>query len=50
MFVQVAHYKLGKGSVEQLQPRISAGPAAVMATIPGFVAYYAFDPGDGGAA
>lgn len=47
MFVQVAHYTLGRGSVDELRARVEQGPAKVMAESPGFVSYQAFDAGDG---
>jgi hypothetical protein len=47
MYVQVAHYKLGIGTVEDLRPRVEEGPVKVMRDVPGFVDYYAFDAGDG---
>ena len=47
MYVQVAHYKLGSGTVEDLRPRVEAGPVEVMRAVPGFIDYYAFDAGDG---
>ena len=47
MYVQVAHYKLGTGTVEDLRSRVNEGPVQVMGDVPGFVDYYAFDAGDG---
>lgn len=47
MYVQVAHYELGSGTVEDLRARVEEGPVRVMADVPGFVDYYAFDAGDG---
>jgi hypothetical protein len=47
MYVQVAHYKLGTGSAADLRARVEQGPVKVMTEVPGFVAYYAFDAGDG---
>lgn len=47
MYVQVAQYKLGAGSAEDLRPRVEEGPVRVMSELPGFVDYYAFDAGDG---
>jgi hypothetical protein len=47
MYVQVAHYKLGTGTTEDLRPRVEEGPVKVMRDVPGFVDYYAFDAGDG---
>ena len=47
MYVQVAHYRLGTGSPEQLRERVEEGPVRTMREIPGFVDYYAFDAGDG---
>lgn len=47
MYVQVAHYKLGTGTVEDLRSRVTEGPVKVMGDVPGFVDYYAFDAGDG---
>jgi hypothetical protein len=47
VYVQVAHYKLGHGSVEELRSRVEQGPVRVMTEVPGFVDYYAFDAGDG---
>jgi hypothetical protein len=47
MYLEVAHYKLGKGSVEELRARVEQGPVKVMAEVPGFVDYYAFDAGAG---
>jgi hypothetical protein len=47
MYIQVAHYKLGTGSAEDLRPRAEEGPMKVMRDVPGFVDYYAFDAGDG---
>ena len=50
MYVQVAHYKLGTGTVEDLRLRVEEGPLQVMGDVPGFVDYYAFDVGDGAVA
>lgn len=47
MYVQVAHYTLGTGTVEDLRPRVEEGPVKAMGDVPGFVDYYAFDVGDG---
>ena len=47
MYVQVAHYALGAGSVEDLRSRVEEGPVTVMGEVPGFVDYYAFDAGHG---
>lgn len=47
MYVQVAHYRLGTGAVEELRARVEAGPVRQMREMPGFVDYYAFDAGDG---
>ena len=47
MYVQVAHYKLGRGSAGELRSRVKQGPVKVMAEVPGFVDYYAFDAGGG---
>lgn len=47
MYVQVASYKLGTGTAEDLRPRVEQGPVRVMRAMPGFVDYYAFDAGDG---
>lgn len=47
MYVQVAHYRLGTGSPEQLRERVEVGPVRTMREVPGFVDYYAFDVGDG---
>ena len=47
MYIQVAHYKLGTGTVEDLRTRVEEGPLKVMRDVPGFVDYYAFDAGDG---
>ena len=47
MYVQVAHYRLGRGSVEELAGRAIEGPVKVMREVPGFIDYYAFDVGDG---
>jgi hypothetical protein len=47
MYVQVAHYKLGTGSVADLRSRVEEGPVKVMTEVPGFIDYYAFDAGDG---
>ena len=47
MYVQVASYKLGTGTAEDLRPRVEQGPVRVMRDMPGFVDYYAFDAGDG---
>ena len=47
MYVQVAHYRLGAGTAEDLRPRVEEGPVQVMRDVPGFVDYYAFDAGDG---
>lgn len=47
MYVQVASYKLGAGTAEDLRPRVEQGPVRVMRDMPGFVDYYAFDAGDG---
>lgn len=47
MYVQVSHYTLGKGTPEELRARVERGPAEQMRAVPGFVAYYAFDAGEG---
>ena len=47
MYVQVAHYRLGTGAVEDLRSRVEEGPVKVMREVPGFVDYYAFDSGNG---
>ena len=47
MYVQVAHYRQGTGSVEDLRSRVEEGPVKVMSELPGFVDYYAFDAGNG---
>ncbi len=47
MYVQVARYKLGSGTVEGLRSRVEEGPVQVMREVPGFVDYYAFDVGGG---
>ncbi len=41
MYVQVARYKLGRGSAEDLVPKISEGNLPVMRGVSGFVEYYA---------
>ena len=33
MYVQVAHYKLGTGTVEGLRPRVEEGPVQVMGEV-----------------
>jgi hypothetical protein len=50
MYVQVAQYKLGKGTVEELRPRVEQGPVKAMAQVPGFVDYFAFEAGAGAVA
>jgi hypothetical protein len=40
MYVQVAHYELGRGSVAELRSRVEQGPVKLMAEVPGFVDYY----------
>lgn len=47
MYIQVAHYRLARGSAEELASRARVGPLKVMREVPGFVDYYAFDAGDG---
>jgi heme-degrading monooxygenase HmoA len=47
MYVQVAHYRLGTGSAEELARRVADGPLKAMPEVPGFFDYYAFDAGDG---
>lgn len=47
MYVQVAHYKLGTGTVDDLRTRAADGPLKVMPEVPGFIDYYAFEAGDG---
>ncbi len=47
MYVQVARYKLGAGTADDLRPRVEEGPVQVMREVPGFVDYYAFDAGEG---
>jgi hypothetical protein len=47
LYVQVAHYKLGSGTVEDLRSRVEEGPVEVMREAAGFVDYYAFDVGGG---
>jgi hypothetical protein len=47
MYVQVAHYRLGSGSAEELAGRAREGPLKVMPEVPGFIDYYAFDAGGG---
>ena len=41
MYVQVARYKLGAKSADELVPRIEQGNLPVMREVPGFVEYYA---------
>ena len=50
MYVQVAHYELGSGSVEDLRSRVEEGPVRVMREVAGFVDYYTFDVGGGAVA
>jgi hypothetical protein len=47
MYVQVAHYRLGTGSADELAGRVAEGPLKAMPEVPGFVDYYAFDAGEG---
>jgi hypothetical protein len=47
MYVEVAHYKLGRGSVEELRSRVEHGPVKLMAEVPGFIDYYAFEASAG---
>jgi hypothetical protein len=47
MYVQVAHYRLGRGTVDELRGRVERGPARTMREVTGFVDYYAFDAGGG---
>jgi hypothetical protein len=47
MYVQVAHYRLGRGTVDELRARVERGPARTMREVTGFVGYYAFDAGGG---
>jgi hypothetical protein len=47
LYVQVAHYELGSGTVEDLRSRVEEGPVEVMRGVAGFVDYYAFDLGGG---
>jgi hypothetical protein len=47
MYVQVAHYQLGSGTVEDLRSRVEEGPVRVMREAAGFIDYYAFDAGGG---
>ena len=47
MYVQVASYRLGSGSTTDLATRINEGNLPVVSNVPGFVAYYGFDAGDG---
>ncbi len=47
MYIQVAHYRLGRGSAEELASRALEGPLKVMREVRGFIDYYAFDAGDG---
>ena len=41
MYVQVARYTLGKGSAEELVPKINEGNLPVMRGVSGFVDHYA---------
>jgi Antibiotic biosynthesis monooxygenase len=41
MYVQVARYRLGRASADELVPRIEEGNLPVMREVPGFVEYYA---------
>jgi hypothetical protein len=47
MYIQVASYRLGSGSIDELVRRIEEGNLPVVRTVPGFLAYHAFDAGDG---
>jgi hypothetical protein len=46
MYIQVASYRLGSGSIDELVRRIEEGNLPVVRTVPGFLAYHAFDAGD----
>jgi hypothetical protein len=41
MYVEVARYKLGRGSADELVPKIREGNVPVMREVSGFVEYYA---------
>ncbi len=41
MYVQVARYKLGRGSADDLVPRIEEGNLPVIREVDGFIEYYA---------
>jgi hypothetical protein len=46
VYVQVAQYRLARGSVAELADRAGTGPLRAMPDVPGFIAYYAFQAGD----
>ena len=47
MFVQIASYRLGSGSVDDLARRVEEGNLPVLRDTPGFIDYYGIDLGDG---
>jgi len=47
MHVQVASYRLGSGSIADLARRVEEGNIPVVRDVPGFLAYYAIDAGEG---
>jgi hypothetical protein len=47
MYIQVASYRLGSGSIAELVQRIEHGNLPVVRALPGFVAYHAFEAADG---
>jgi len=47
MYIQVASYRLGSGSTDELARRVEEGNIPVVRDVPGFRGYYALDVGDG---
>ncbi len=47
MYASIRRYKMASGSVDELAQRIKKNFIRVISKMPGFVAYYVLDEGDG---